>query len=423
MLRKISFAAFFVGFSFTLYNFAFFVGKNAVNVPFWDQWGLIDILTRKTNLWELFRFQHNEHRIGIGLIITIFLAKISHWSQILEIKFISFLIISSSLIILYLKYIINKKIEILNLIIPLIFLNIFQFENIDWGFQISFVLPLFFFCVWLLATRIKDTNKRNIAMTALSFFSAYSSFHGLILPILSIGYLAYNFIKCRQEKLTSVFMFVLLNILTIASFFVNYKKNFQTNPISSISWQTLKYFSLALSNGFFYSLNSPVINYSLAFIVLSFLLYGVFKIITKEKASLNSLVGVILILFSLAFIFIITIGRSTFGIEQALASRYVTFTMLIPTGLFFIFSEMKNGIYMKIILLLFIVYNIFFLSSSTRKHAQAVSAGKQIVLDCYINSSPNSYSNCFKIFKLYPDEKFINSSIPKFLEIRGTSKK
>lgn len=421
--KKIKIFVFFAGFLFIFFNFVFFVGKNAINVPFWDQWGVVDILTRKASLWELFRFQHNEHRIGVGLIIIASLAKISHWSQILEIKFISFLIISSSLIILYLKYIFNKKIEILDLFIPLVFLNIFQFENIDWGFQIPFVLPLFFFCLWLAAMKIKDATKRNVILTVLSLFSAYSSFHGLILPIFTIGYIVFDSIKRKQEKLKNILAFILLNMLTIGSFFINYRKDFQTDIASGISWQNVRYFSLALSNGFFYSLDNPFANYFLALIVLLFLLFGIFKVTTKEKISPNFLIGVILIFFSLAFISIITIGRSAIGTEQALTSRYVTFTMLIPVGLFFIFSEMKKGICVKIILLLFIIYNIFFLSSSTRKYAQAVTIGKQKALECYTNSSPDDYSNCFKIFKLYPDEEFINSLIPKFLEIRGIIKK
>jgi len=143
--KKIKFVVFSAGFLLILYNFVFFVGRNAVDVPFWDQWSIVEILAKKASLWELFQYQHNEHRIGVGLIIIKFLAIISHWSQILEIKFVSLLMISSSLVILFLKRSISKKIEILDLIIPLLFLNIFQFENIDWGFQISFILPLFFF--------------------------------------------------------------------------------------------------------------------------------------------------------------------------------------------------------------------------------------------------------------------------------------
>jgi len=77
---------FIAGFLFILYNFTFFVGKNTVDIPFWDQWGLVPILSNKINLWNLFIYQHNEHRIGVGLIIISLLSRLSHWSQVLEIK-------------------------------------------------------------------------------------------------------------------------------------------------------------------------------------------------------------------------------------------------------------------------------------------------------------------------------------------------
>jgi hypothetical protein len=166
-----------------------------------------------------------------------------------------------------------------------------------------------------------------------------------------------------------------------------------------------------LGNGFFYSLNNPTVNYFITVLTLFFLVFGIFRLTKKREFSQHLFTGTVLILFAFLFISLIAIGRSTFGVEQALSSRYVTFTMLIPLGLFFIFSELKKGVYLKIILLIFIAYNIFFLSSPIRSYAKMMTTGKQKALECY-TSGNSDYSDCFKMFKLFPDEEYLNKRIP-----------
>jgi len=416
--KKIKFVVFSAGFLLILYNFVFFVGRNAVDVPFWDQWSIVEILAKKASLWELFQYQHNEHRIGVGLIIIKFLAIISHWSQILEIKFVSLLMISSSLVILFLKRSISKKIEILDLIIPLLFLNIFQFENIDWGFQISFILPLFFFCLWLAVLRIKNTKKRNAAFSTLSLMSAYSSFHGLILPVITIGHIAYDFFRKKSGKIGNLLFFVFLNISIIGSYFINYKRIFQPASFPGVSKKSIEYFSLAVSNGFLYPKEYSLISYFLLIITLFILAIALYEIFIKKKWHMNLVVGASSIAFALAFISIITVGRSSLGAAQALASRYVTFALLIPIGIFFIFSQYKRGVYLKLALIFFLTYNVVFLTSPIRSYTKMVTIGKQEALDCYKTSPPSKYKKCFRIFALYPDEELISKLIPKVFKIK-----
>lgn len=418
--KRIKFAIFVVFFLAFLFNFAFFVGRNSVDFPFWDQWGLVEKISQKNTLSETLLFQHNEHRFGISLAIIEIMAKLTNWSQLWEIRFISFLIVSSAFFFLLVRKSLNEKLVLTDLLIPLLFFNVFQFENIAWGFQIGFVLPLFYIALWLLAIGIKSDKKRNLILTAISLIGAYSIFHGLIIPVITIVFLLldYLFLNLTKNK-KIVIATALLNILIIASVFINYQKNFQTAPAYDINIQTIKYFSLAASNGFLFAYENFFWNIFLALITLVFFLKGFVRTI-KQKSISGNLIGFFLIFYSLVFISLITFGRSTFGTAQALSSRYVTFSMLIPIGILFILSDSKRKLqdFTKAALFLFILFNSFYFVGSTIQYAQEMTEGKQKALDCYKNYSPEKYADCFKVFSLFPREDFITPLVPEVIKIK-----
>jgi len=416
--RNFVLSVFIIGFIVILYNFIFFVAQNGVNVPFWDQWDFTNIITGKIDLLRILSYQHNEHRIGVGLLITKILAHYSNWNQILEIKFISWLIISSSLLIAYVKYTVNKRIEILDLTIPLVVLNIFQYENITWGFQIAFVLPLFFLSLWTLSLKISNFRLRYAVLTTISLLSSFSSLHGLILPILTIILSA---IECFRYKAAATRAFVTVaaaNIAAIILYFVDYTKAFQTKPSFLPSWSMIKYFSLAVSNGFFYSTNNIPVNDFITTVVLILFVTGIWKLLTGKQKDNHTLIGCLLTFYSLAFISIICIGRSNFGIEQALSSRYITFTMLIPIGLFFISSSLKHGNYIKIAIIVFMLLNYLLFANKIVNGLEQTTNARRQALECYKTTATTDWGSCYKIFALYPNEEYLDQMIPTVLQYK-----
>jgi hypothetical protein len=406
-------SVFIIGFIAILYNFAFFVGNNAVNIPFWDQWGGVsDTILNKFNLLHILTYQHNEHRIGVGLLIMKLLASISNWNQILEIKFVSFLIISSSLLISYVKYIINKKIGILDIFIPLVILNIFQYENITSGFQITFVLPLFFLSLWIFSLEIKNTRLRYTTFTTLSLLSSFSCFHGLILPVLTI---IISFIECFKFKSINKrlsFYATAANIMVIGLYFIGYTKEFQTTLSLIPSWAMIKYFSLAVSNGFFFPKNNALFTIPILLIVLTFFLLGLCKFFRNKHRDNNILMGCLFMLYSLIFISIISVGRFNVGF----GSRYITFAMLLPIGLYFIISSFRYGHYLKIILVIFILSNLVLFRIAD--DSNGYTTGKILALDCYKTVATTDLSRCYNIFPIYPDEKFLDQRVLEGLQYK-----
>jgi hypothetical protein len=418
--KKFKYAVFIVFFLAFLFNFSFFVGRNSVDFPFWDQWGLVEKISQKNSISETILFQHNEHRFGVSLAIMEVLAKLTNWSQLWEIRFISLLIISSALIFLFIKRKTSDGISLSDLIIPLLFFNIFQFENIDWGFQIGFVLPLFYIALWLLSIKIHSNIARNTALSVISLLGAYSIFHGLIIPVMTIGLLLLDYfvlLWTRNKKM--IITMILLNLLIIASVFINYQKNFQTAPAYGINLQTIRYFSLAVSNGFLFSQENIFWNSLLTLIAISFLFKGFLQVIKKKDIS-GSLIGLFLIFYSLIFVSLITFGRSNFGTAQALSSRYVTFTMLIPVGIVFILSDTskKFSSVARTAIFFFVLFNSFYFVGPTLQYAQGMTDGKENALLCYRSSPPEKYKDCFNVFALLPEEKYLTPLIPKAIRIK-----
>ena len=422
--NKLKIIVFIIGSIIIFFNFAFFVGNNAVDIPFWDEWDLTEVVTEKTSISDILLYQHNDHKIGVGLLIIKILANLSGWSQIWEIKFVSFLIIISCLITLFIKKIISKRIDFFDLFIPLVFLNIFQYANISEGFQITYVLPLFFLCVWLLALRIKNNIIKFFILTVFALLGTYSSLKGIFLPIITIVFLIFNYSQYKNSKKRIFTITLLANITIILSFFIGYtiRPQAEVDLNSLISFETVKFLLTTIAYGFFYLANNCFIDYLIAsfllLIIFFFLAKGLYKIYMTKEIN-NSLVGVILIVYALMYIVTITLGRSELGLNAALSSRFVTFLMLLPIGLFFIFSDLKKGYILKIVLFIFILFNLISMSGRNLNIATNKTIGKQKVLECYKKANFNNYQKCYNIFKSYPNQKRLNKLIPNVLKIKN----
>src|SRR5207302_75098 len=56
-----------------------FVDKYAVNVFFWDQWDFYIPVFHGQGWWEIFDYQYGNHRLGIGVLISSWLAPLGGW--------------------------------------------------------------------------------------------------------------------------------------------------------------------------------------------------------------------------------------------------------------------------------------------------------------------------------------------------------
>ncbi len=393
-----------------LYHYIHTLIIHSVNIPYQDQWTLVDILSSPFHLWGTLAFQHNEHRIGIGLLVTQGLARLSGWSQYWEIVLVNVLLIASLCSFTYLYYRVRGTVRISDVLLPLICLNVLQIENMIWGFQIAFVLPLFFFSLWLLSLQIKDERIRALSMTVLSLCSAFSSLHGLILPLFTLGYLLWSH---KKEWLP-----IVLNALIFIAYWIGFQSNFQTALTIVPSMGSLRYALMAASGGFFYFGDTLWINYLLIGCTIGILLVGMFSVRSHGTHRSLFFYGVSMILFASLFVVLITVGRSSLGFEQAFSSRYVTYAMLFPLGLFFIVSTFKKGDLVKFFLIAVLI------TTALRYTDRIVLAnsfrdGKRAVLSCYQHTPSRVVASCNGLFSLFPYRTYVDERTDTVRALKG----
>src|SRR3989344_2567953 len=116
-----------IGATYLILGFKFFrfIWRFTGEILFWDHWDIYDYVLFNNNFWQLFFYQHNEHRMGIGLLIMKLLANLSGWNLKYETMFVGVLIFGSSILALQLKRRLLGRYEIYDIIIPFFSLNLY----------------------------------------------------------------------------------------------------------------------------------------------------------------------------------------------------------------------------------------------------------------------------------------------------------
>jgi hypothetical protein len=154
------------------------VFKYGMNVPFMDQWTIVDLLKLASegnlNLSHL-SMQHNEHRIILPKLIFLALGFVSKWNTLLEMLFGILLIsavffhrINENALEGFLQN--NRTIPRIALLVSgFLLFSLSQHENWLWGFQVTFFLvqALFALSVFVMTTTvIRSFVRRFIALRA-----------------------------------------------------------------------------------------------------------------------------------------------------------------------------------------------------------------------------------------------------------------
>ena len=338
-----------------------FFGVNAV---FWDQWELVPLIekmyTGSLNLSDLFS-QHNEHRIFFPRIIMLILAYMTHYNNIAEMCF-SWILSLATMLLIFRMYLLDSGNSTRTLVkfIPVAWLlfSFRQYENILWGWQIQIYLCILGFVASIYMLEKVDKVDINILLAA--FFGVISSFsfiNGLL--VWPIG-LVYLFLAKKIKGKFSL-VWAVTGVLVCGIYFYNWIKP----PYHPSLFFMLKNPFISMTY-FFVNIGSPLSSekYS-AFgngVLLSTLMLFTFIIIINKQIIIKNIKWVSFILFSLFSSLSLTVGRSGFGIEQALSSRYVTIISLGIIGIYLIFSDLhsrfENGIYKKYSILYGIILSL-----------------------------------------------------------------
>jgi hypothetical protein len=234
----------------------------------------------------------------------------------------------------------NVTISSLIFFVPISFLffGLFQFENIVMGFQLQVYLCVLgviasLFFIW----RSRNIDLNFIMAIFFGVIATFSFFNGLLVWPIVFVYLMVNK-KFKQSIIWAFF--------SVASYIVYFYGWAQTTGGPSMSYSL---YNPATSILYFIANTGapsfPVNVYmAIIFGIVIILFYiASFALAIRDKSIEENLLWFSLILFSLGTSVLCMIGRSGFGVEQALSSRYTTFTIL---GIIGVYSIFVNG-YLK----------------------------------------------------------------------------
>jgi len=324
-----------------------------VNVIVGDEWAIVPYLDKLFNgslsFRDMFEF-HNSHRIFFPRVLmlsnSLFLGYNSKYQMFIGFIFIllSFLIISKELLKL-----LKENFVFSHLIIPSFALfTMRQWENILYGWQ--FQIPMTVFFVLFSFYCLSNINKNNIYFRVALISSIVTSFsfgNGILVWFIGL-FIIYNKIEFKKE----FFIWLIISIIIILFYFNGYTESLNSSDNLYGSRNILNIIVYFIT-----STGSPLTTEKYSAFVI-----GIF-LITLYIYSLKNYKEYIfwssIILFVVTSLFMVSISRSGFGWQTAIASRYTTFSILGPVSLYSIFLQKsylnKDKIVFKFLIVLFFV--------------------------------------------------------------------
>lgn len=332
-----------------LINFIFIL-KGTINIPYWDEWEMVDHLGKFDLSW-LFAY-HNEHRIVFTKLLTLILAKINGWNLYtnVAINYI-LLIITAGFLYKIIKPAANNLATL-----PLYFLPIFSTlncENLARPFQSQFHFMILFGLIAVIFGFLKENNVKN--QLIFSFFLICSMF-SMSFTFAAGIIIVYIFKEIMERK--SVFSKTLLPFLIFVSalgaFFIGSQQQLQNygyrTPWHITFW---KFFTNLFSVSTLGTIHAITLQMAITFVLVFLSLSIIFK---KENIK-NKNIQALLAIFAASCVSLaaITLGRAQFGIVVSLRHTEIGLILIPIIATLFYSQKIKNGKNLFLIYTLFLI--------------------------------------------------------------------
>lgn len=364
-LKIILLMAVFAGFA---YRLILIIDKYSVNILFWDQWDFYTGLFKGSSYWELFRWIHAPHRMGIGYFYIKILTYLSDWDSKWDSYGIVFILAIACVAAIYLKFRLFGKISYTDTVIPLIFLNLGQYEIFLITPNPSLnAIPLLLVILYAIALTINQRLFRNVTILVLNFIAIYTGFAiflGLLTPVYFFIYLFKDGLRSKYYSIYYI-LFIILSLLSFYSFFVNYSFASAVDCFKFPHERPMEYFYFITHMLNNYLGNSDPDSFKFL-LTIFFLSYMIFRIVYtnievlirsySENVKFKKSFSILLLLsFSALFALNSAIGRVCLGYEVASrSSRYIPFLTPFFLSIYFAILLTKQYILKYMILLIYI---------------------------------------------------------------------
>ncbi|MCL2937746.1 MAG: hypothetical protein MGU50_14850 [Trichodesmium sp. MAG_R02] len=322
--------------------------KYSINVPIQDQWQISTIFEKfnqRTLSFNDLIAQHNESRKFFPRLIFLTLAFITKWNIRYEmlVTFLLACIVSINIYLLNRLTIGGSRIKGLTiaLISNIFIFSAVQYENWLWGIQIVVFTPIvcITICILIAYSRLNNIAQILICMV-LSTISTFSYANGLLAWVIVLPVLALVKLKSWSEFRKNIILYLFWIIGFIANitfYFHDYQKPLSNpNPFESTQYpyQVLQYFLAFLGGSLgvgssIQPLNNSIILGAIVIILFISLCSYVLWHIKDYKLQHQTIGWIMLGTYAVISALVTSFGRVGFGIEQALSSRYTTFSTYI----------------------------------------------------------------------------------------------
>lgn len=332
---------------------AFLIFQHGTDTPWGDQWDgtaplFLKMKADTLQFSDFYRF-HNEHRIVFPRLLTVGLAKLTNWNVRAELLVIWLLACLCAFNVWRLAKV-TRLLEarsgywLLLAANALLFTPI-QWENVLWGFQIGFFLPLA--CItaslWIGASLKAPWS---FVMTALlCFVTTFSIASGFCAWLITAPLLWFSVQEASRRK--QAVMWALWTGLAVASVSLYFRgltrPRGHPSPMEALEQPVLAlrfwcaYLGLPFGTGTALE-SASVATFAGAALVALFaasLLY-LWRCRRDQVLLRRALPWVSLASIALLNSALTTVGRVGFGIPGALQSRYISFAVFLPISLLFL---------------------------------------------------------------------------------------
>lgn len=396
-------------------------GVSVVIADAWPMTRLFDKWSSGTlhlsDLWV----QHNEHRMLFPKGIELLLGGITQYDNIAEMYLIQgcFFI---TLVILFLAFresIATRSWLFLFVPVSLLIFSLRQHQNMLFGFQINFAFTQTFgvLSLFLLYVLGHSSLKKLTFVAALGSgtVASFSTVQGLL--VWPVGVLP--LFVSPVEKATKKVMIVVWGLIGLGewvAYFVGYVKP-EDHPSLFYAFEHplvgAQYFLTSLGSSLFWEQNSA---FAGGLLLSCLALVSLLLIIYKDRRISEFSFWISLLLYSFCILTSITLGRSGFGVEQALESRYTSFSILAVVSVYAMLAKTVFEKRARFNTILLVAFSGIILLSATISYSEGVKQGSREKVSreraAFILSTYETQPDELLTRTLYPSAKIVRKRAP-----------
>ncbi len=315
-------------------RFYWVVSRYAVNLFFFDEWDIYGGLFQGWPWWRFFLQQHGPHRQGLGVIVVVWLLRASRWDSRMQAYAIATAIVLAMIFALLLKIKNYGPLNFFDIIIPVMFLGLGQWEVLLSAPGLSpQAFPLLLLVAYCLAWVQPKSGLRYLAIPVLNFLLIFTGY-GIFVAVITLLLLAMDGWQTWKagQRVASPLWAWMASAVSLAFFFHGYEFSpaagcfqFPYARPAAYPWFIGLMFAkfLGIKHGELF----PAI-VGIAITVVMIAVWGRSAWLMLRSVDPGKQVPVILTGYTLLYAAAAAVGRLCLGMEAAESSRNTT--LLIP---------------------------------------------------------------------------------------------